>query len=210
MIDFLIQSTASLIVLIAVYHLVLENEKMHQFNRFYLLFAVVFSLSIPFLTIEIIQEITTKAPLQNLFVNEDGIVARGTKSTNYWFEALYSIYGLVTSILLLRFYRNIFKLRLKVKSAKLINYKNAQLALIHENTLPYTFLSTIFICETHYKNRKIEEELYTHELIHVNQKHTLDILLIEILKVVFWFNLFSFFIKKQFNLTTNSSQMKKW
>jgi hypothetical protein len=183
-----------------VYHLVLENEKMHQFNRFYLLFAVIFSLSIPFLTIEIIQEITKKAPLQNLFVNEDGIVARGTTSTNYWLEALYSIYGLVTSILLLRFFRNIFKLRLKVKSATLINYKNAQLALLHENTLPYTFLSTIFICETDYKNRKIEEELYTHELIHVNQKHTLDILLIEILKVVFWFNPIFVFYKKAIQL----------
>ncbi|CAM2822155.1 hypothetical protein [Flavobacterium frigoris] len=57
MIDFLLKSTISLCVLLAVYHLALEKEKMHQFNRFYLLFSIVFSLSIPFITIEVIQEI---------------------------------------------------------------------------------------------------------------------------------------------------------
>ncbi|MEC5164928.1 hypothetical protein RCH18_000651 [Flavobacterium sp. PL11] len=200
MIDFLIKSTVSLIVLLVVYHLVLENEKIHQFNRFYLLFAVVFSLSIPFLTIEIIQEITTKASLQNLFVNENGIATSITESTNYWLIALYNIYGFVTSILLFRFIRNIFKLHLKAKSAVTIKHKSAQLALIGEKTLPYTFLNNIFVYETAYKNREIEDELYTHELIHVTQKHTLDILFIETLKVIFWFNPIFIFYKSAIQL----------
>jgi hypothetical protein len=37
------------------YHLVLEREKMHQFNRFYLLGSIVISLVIPFITFEIIE-----------------------------------------------------------------------------------------------------------------------------------------------------------
>ncbi|WP_141384658.1 M56 family metallopeptidase, partial [Flavobacterium flevense] len=39
-----------------------------------------------------------------------------------------------------------------------------------------------------------------HELIHVNQKHTLDILFIEILKVIFWFNPIFIFYKKAIQL----------
>ena len=40
-----------------VYYLLLEKEKMHVFNRFYLLFGLVFSMVIPFITIEVIEEI---------------------------------------------------------------------------------------------------------------------------------------------------------
>ena len=55
MIDFLLKSTICLTVFLGFYHLVLEREKMHQFNRFYLLGSIVISLAIPFLTFEIIK-----------------------------------------------------------------------------------------------------------------------------------------------------------
>jgi N-acetylmuramoyl-L-alanine amidase len=42
--------------------------------------------------------------------------------------------------------------------------------------------------------------LYTHELVHVNQKHTIDILFIEVLKVFFWFNPLFIFYKKAIQL----------
>jgi N-acetylmuramoyl-L-alanine amidase len=42
--------------------------------------------------------------------------------------------------------------------------------------------------------------LYTHELVHVTQKHSLDILFIELLKVIFWFNPIFIFYKKAIQL----------
>ncbi len=87
-----------------------------------------------------------------------------------------------------------------MKSNTPIDYKNAKLILLTEKTLPHTFLNTIFINETEYNNRKIEAELYTHELTHVTQKHTLDILFIEILKTIFWFNPIFIFYKKAIQL----------
>ncbi|MEM8520485.1 M56 family metallopeptidase [Flavobacterium sp. PL12] len=200
MIDFLIKSTASLFVLLVIYHLVLENEKMHQFNRFYLLFALVFSLIIPFITIEIIREITNPIITQNTIKIEGEATAIIADSINYWLLALYSSYGLITSLLLIRFIRNIVKLLSKAKSTSPIDYKNGQLILVQEETLPYTFLNTIFINKTDYHNRKIEAELFTHELIHVTQKHTFDILFIESLKVLFWFNPIFIFYKKAIQL----------
>ena len=200
MIDFLIKSTASLFVLLAIYHLVLENEKMHQFNRFYLLFALVFSLLIPFITIEIIREITNPIIVQNNIKIEGEATAIVADSTNYWLVAIYILYALITSLLLIRFVRNIAKLLSKAKSTLPINYKNAQLIFVEEETLPYTFLNTIFINKKDYQNRKIEAELFTHELIHVTQKHTFDILFIESLKVLFWFNPIFIFYKKAIQL----------
>ena len=200
MIDFLIKSSISLFVLLVIYHLVLENEKMHQFNRFYLLFAIAFSLTIPFVTIEVIQEITSPISNQNNIKIEAETMTIVDDSTNYWMFLIYTLYILITSILLIRFVRNILKLRSKAKSTTNIDYKEAQLVLVKEKTLPYTFLNSIFVNETEYHTRKIEDELYTHELIHVTQKHTLDILLIETLKVLFWFNPIFIFYKKAIQL----------
>ncbi|MEZ7500198.1 M56 family metallopeptidase [Flavobacterium sp. Arc3] len=198
--DFLIKSTVSLFVLLVAYHLVLEKEKIHQFNRFYLLFCLLFSFTIPFITFEVIQEITNPLIAQNTVKLEGETIAAVQDSTNYWLISIWSIYTAVTSILLYRFIRNIIKLNVKAKSSEAITYKNSQLILLKEATLPYTFLNKIFINQDDYHNRKIEAELYTHELIHVTQRHTLDILLIETLKVFFWFNPIFIFYKKAIQL----------
>lgn len=197
--DFLIKSTITLFVLLAVYYLFLEKEKMHVFNRFYLLFSLVFSMVLPFITIEVIQEIAQP------IINPGNIqISQGSalvlEETNYLAIGLWSLYAAVTLVLAVRFISNIIKISSKMKSCSPIDYKKAKLILVSEKTLPHTFLNSIFINETDYNNRKIEAELYTHELTHVSQKHTLDILFIEILKTVFWFNPIFIFYKKAIQL----------
>ena len=59
MIQYLLTSTIAATILLVIYQLFLEKEKMHRFNRFYLLLSLIFSLLIPFISIEIIEEITT-------------------------------------------------------------------------------------------------------------------------------------------------------
>ena len=199
MTDFLIKSTVPLLVLLTIYHLVLEKEKMHQFNRFYLLFGLVFSLVIPFITIEIIEEITTpiikNSPIQ---INQGNFVI--VEETNYLPIILWSIYGLVTTLFSVRFLSNLLKIISKINSNKSVDYKNAKLILLEEKVLPHTFLNFIFINETDYNTRKIETELFSHELTHVVQKHTFDVLFIELLKTIFWFNPIYIFYKKAIQL----------
>ena len=197
--DFLIKSTITLLVLLALYYLFLEKEKIHVFNRFYLLFSLVFSMVIPFITIEVIQEITqpTVNPGNIQILQGSAVIL---EDTNYLAIGLWSLYAVVTLVLAFRFISNIIKISSKMKSNTPIEYKNAKLILVPEKTLPHTFLNTIFINETEYNNREIEAELYTHELTHVTQKHTLDILFIELLKTVFWFNPIFIFYKKAIQL----------
>lgn len=197
--DFLIKSTITLFVLLAVYYLFLEREKIHVFNRFYLLFSLVFSMVIPFITIEVIQEIAqpTVNPGNIQILQGSAVIM---EETNYLAIGLWSFYAVVTLILAIRFFSNIIKISSKMKSNTPIDYKNAKLILVPEKTLPHTFLNTIFINEAEYNNRQIEAELYTHELTHVTQKHTLDILFIELLKTVFWFNPIFIFYKKAIQL----------
>lgn len=199
MIDFLIKSSISLLALLIFYHLVLEKEKMHQFNRFYLLFSLIFSFVIPFITIELSTEIiqSVKNPANILFLQGSSQIIKETNYTTYWF---WIIYGIITLFLCIRFIRNILKITSKIKMNTSLDYHNAKLVLMSEKTLPHTFLNYIFINETDYNNRNIEAELYAHELTHVRQIHTLDVILIEFLKTIFWFNPIFIFYKKAIQL----------
>ncbi len=210
MIDFLIKSSLSLFVFLCFYHLVLEREKTHHFNRFYLLFSIVLSFAIPFMTFEIIKIVpveTTFEPIINPIAsteipkNETEIIhGAPTVKMDYTPYIISLLYGLPTLLLLGRFGKNIRKLISKKKTNPRIRYKNAYLVLVKEKTLPHTFFNAIFINIEDYQNQTIEEELYTHELAHVTQKHTWDILFIEFLKTIFWFNPILVYYKKAIQL----------
>ena len=64
MIDFLIKSSICLAVFLGFYHLILEREKIHKFNRFYLLISILISLIIPFVTFEFIEFVETAPVIQ--------------------------------------------------------------------------------------------------------------------------------------------------
>lgn len=199
MIDFLIKSSICLTAFLVFYHLILEREKTHQFNRFYLLISIVISFILPFLTFEIIKIIPAVEEVQTI-TSIPVAFETTTETIDYTPLVLWSIYGLITLIFFIRFGKNIWKLVSKSNSNPIVKYKNAQLVLVDEKTLPHTFLNSIFINSEDYKHRNIEDELYTHELVHVNQKHTLDILFIELLKTIFWFNPIFIFYKKAIQL----------
>jgi N-acetylmuramoyl-L-alanine amidase/beta-lactamase regulating signal transducer with metallopeptidase domain len=190
---------------------VLEREKMHRFNRFYLLFSLVISLIIPFLSFKIIEIIPIYEnlepiivnPIQTSSFNENAIqesVLPLQERINYTPYIFWSLYGLITFVLIARFVKNCFALISRSKNNPIVKYKKANLVLVNEKILPHTFLNFIFINFEDYNNRNIEDELYTHELVHVSQKHTLDILFVEVIKSIFWFNPLFIFYKKAIQL----------
>jgi len=210
MIDFIITSSVCLTLFLAAYHLLLEKEKMHTFNRFYLLSSIVISLLIPFLNFEIIKEIPvvqnieaintiiTSSAIPEIEIQENSLPLK--EKINFIPYILWSLYGIISFILILRFGKNISELVSKTNSNPKVKYQNANLVLIDEKILPHTFLNSIFINSEDFNNRNIEKELFTHELVHVSQKHTIDILFIEFLKVIFWFNPLYYSYKKAIQL----------
>lgn len=208
--EFLIKSTVILTILLGFYHLVLGQEKTHHFNRFYLLISIVISFVIPFLNFEIIKVIpvfTNIEPLNNVTIPSEineNVISKNTtpiiETIDYIPYIFWSFYSLITFLLFGRFIKNGVKLISKTKSNPIVKYKNAKLVLVDEKIPPHTFLNYIFINFEDYNNRSIEDELLTHELVHVKQKHSLDILFIEFLKVLFWFNPIFIFYKKAIQL----------
>ncbi|AUC86310.1 hypothetical protein CW731_13935 [Polaribacter sp. ALD11] len=202
MIIYILKSASCLALLLFFYHLVLEKEKMHNFNRFYLLGSVLFSFLAPLTTFTtyIKQEIiaTRDVTIVPNYINNSVLITK--ESTIDYYQILIGIYCLISALFLLRFSYNLFKIIKKININEKIKQDHATLILVTDKILPHTFWSYIFINKAAYENGEIEEELFTHELTHVTQKHTFDVLIIELLQAVFWINPLYIFLKKAVQL----------
>lgn len=98
------------------------------------------------------------------------------------------VYGIVTAFLLFRFVRNLSLLLSKVFKNKSVQYEGATLVLTNDNAIPHSFLKYIFIDKERFEQGTIEKEILQHELTHVNQKHSIDILMVELLMTFAWVN----------------------
>lgn len=203
MITYFLKSATCLALLLVFYHFVLEKEKMHNFNRFYLLGSVLFSFLAPLYiiyidVIPIILEVSQPVSAYN-FTELTATEITIEKSINYTQIGI-AIYLLISSILLIRFGRNFFKIIYKIRKNTKVTYKKARLVLVSDKILPHTFWNFIFINKNDYENQKIEQELFTHELTHVTQRHTLDVLILELIQIIFWINPFFILLKKAVQL----------
>ncbi|MES2487986.1 MAG: M56 family metallopeptidase, partial [Bacteroidota bacterium] len=195
-----------MVVLLLLYYLLLEREKTHRFNRYYLLAALPFSLVIPFITIPVYVNVTAVQLQPDVLQPVPNAVAltfiHGTiqQDVNYLPYIMWSLYGIVTAILAFRFIKNLWLFSKLIAQSETLPYKNAMLVLVNDAIVPHTFLNYIFINKDEYQNRSIEPELFAHELAHVTQKHTHDILFIEALKTLMWFNPLLYLYKRAIQL----------
>lgn len=83
---------------------------------------------------------------------------------------------LISSVFLIRFSWDLYKITQKIKNYKKVKHGNATLVLADDKILPHTFCKSIFVNKEDYEVSKIEAELFIDELTHVIQKHTFDIL----------------------------------
>ncbi|MCW3169415.1 M56 family metallopeptidase [Chryseobacterium sp. 09-1422] len=189
-------------IVLGLYYLFLAKEKTFTFNRFYLLLGLIFSYSIPFLTIEteeivkekptlvMEQEIPTQV-LQNPILTQE--------ETFDYSQFLLIIYFVISGIMILKMLYSVVKIK-TLKGRKII-YKSRNVILLEKNIAPFTFLNTIYLSEKSFKDNKIDGRIFLHEEIHVKQKHSLDVLFIETVKAFSWFNPFIYLYKNM--MTTN-------
>jgi hypothetical protein len=71
--------------------------------------------------------------------------------------------------------------------ARLVNAGDVKLYHLPGCTAPFSFYNAIYLDTTRYEASELESILQ-HELVHVTQKHTLDVLVAECICIVQWFN----------------------
>ena len=206
MIDFLIKSTISLGVLYLFYKLLLSRIKTLEFNRYFLVGSVVFSVVIPFISIPIYN---TVVPLQDALevllisdsIEQTGVVVNVAQEESLiTTNILLFLYLTISSILLIRFCINLSNIIRQIRKKHKVKQAGFTLILVKEKVLPHTFFKYILVNDGDYRNGRIDDAMIQHEVAHCNQWHSLDIVFIELLKIILWINPFIWLIKKSVQL----------
>jgi TonB-dependent SusC/RagA subfamily outer membrane receptor len=207
---YLLQMTIASGILYAYYHFALRNTKFHRYNRFYILAAIIISVLIPFINIPIyftaaerqsslvFQTLTVFSTSQSDAVISTHAVDRIIKTN--WFtlpNILTGLYILISSFALARIIISLKKIRHIIQTNPVEELQDIHFVNTNEPGTPYSFFRWLFW------NRKIElrsekgEQIFRHELFHIKEKHSWDILFTELLNVIYWINPFFHLLKKE-------------
>jgi hypothetical protein len=198
MLHYILQIIAFQVVFLLVYDLFLKRETFFNYNRFYLLGTAVLSLVLPFIKIESVKAVATKdfiIRLPEVIIGElsapppmiivDGLQNEAVVSASPVPILQIIFYGGIVLAMLL-FLSKIVKLYC-LKSHNPSKWRgNILIVKLLKSSAAFSFFNTIFLGEDIPKTEK--PTIIKHELVHVTQKHTLDLLFFELLRILFWFN----------------------
>ena len=201
MLLYIIKSSTILLALLIFYKLFLEKENMHVFKRFYLMASLIAAFGIPFITFTSYVFISPIEEFSQLSVRDSfiGILVEENK-TDYLAVTIWTIYGLGVLFFGSLFIKNLGQLLTKIKRNTKIKNKQITNVLLLHSVIPHTFFKYIFLNKSDFENQQIPQEVLLHEETHALQKHSIDVLFIEFLQIVFWFNPFIYLIKHAIKL----------
>lgn len=189
--NYLLESTVCITIFYGLYYLIFRRLTFIRLNRVYLLSSLVVGLSLPLISYQI-QEVV-KIPTTMEYQEITSIPFFNNPSTNLvsnvpsevhfdWNIILQTIYVLGILFMLIKFSIIVYKL-LKIKSLSSEN----NFITTKSKYANSSFFNLIFIDDSNLSENEINQIL-EHEKWHIRLFHSYDLVFVEILKIVFWFN----------------------
>ena len=200
-ISYLVKAIISSGILTAYYWLVLRNKKFHQYNRYYLLLAVVCSLCLPLLHFRCFTMTHSPySPVADLMtvVNPEPAVISPAPSFNGWrvFLAGAPLSMFLLGSLIFKM-AGIYRLKKKYQAVRMIGFYFIETDLPQA---PFSFMNLLFWRRSISVNEPDGERIFQHEWTHIREKHTYDKLFSQLAVCIFWMNPFYWIIQKELNM----------
>jgi hypothetical protein len=188
MIHTLFQILVFQILFLVVYDFFLKKETFFGLNRIYLLLTPFLGCILPFVSIDFIQqnipqEYIIQLPAVVIGSNSPEIISSGT---TFWLPSLLDFWFLGVGFSALFFFLKFYKIAKLYLSGTTEYSDGFKLKILPKTNTAFSFFNTIFLGENISEKNKIN--IVAHEKIHIEQKHSADLLFFEILRIVFWFN----------------------
>ncbi|MGF1586372.1 MAG: TonB family protein [Bacteroidales bacterium] len=194
----ILEPAISLSLFYLAYVLFLKKEAFFRANRYYLLSAMIFSFALPFLNITPPVSITN----YSFLIPEVEITGTALYQEVQEGSSEFSTGGLLTTLYLVvavilfgRLALRMAQLYLLIARNKWTRFENAFIVNLRSEQAPFSFMNFIFINSSHYTAEE-EQKIIEHELVHIGQYHTIDLLILELLTILQWFNPFAWLFRK--------------
>jgi N-acetylmuramoyl-L-alanine amidase len=191
-------------ILLLYYRIALYNKGFHQWNRVFLLGAVVTSLVLPLVKIYIPEPAVGSevhfTKLLNVVVTHEGALhddeAMAVAGFD-WLTAVYVIYFSVCAFFLFLLMKGLVRLKRLRAHCPNQRIENCRLVMTEEKDAPFSFFRNIFWNIKISLDSDSSKKILRHELVHVRQMHTIDRLFTNVALVIFWCNPFYWLIRRE-------------
>ncbi|MDQ0638861.1 beta-lactamase regulating signal transducer with metallopeptidase domain [Pedobacter sp. W3I1] len=176
-----------LILFSATYHLVLRRLTFYSINRIFLLFGIVFSSAYPFINLTEFFAAQNAVPaFVPQFNQQVSQLAQQSAVSIFWqgLTLLFYVGVVLMAMKLLVQFISLYRMHKNSSPDHLDDYK---VRILNDEVSPFSFWQTIYI-NPHLHKKQDLGNILEHERVHVEEWHTLDIILAEICVVFYWFN----------------------
>ncbi len=195
--NYLVEANLSLAFFLASYLLVLRKETIFGFQRMFLLTGIIASLIFPLVHISFSG---TRIPslgqlIPSYLLPEVTIQAEGSPSLLHTFQGKVDYWHYIELIYIggILFFLSRFFLQLIQLTRKLTCSTPHQVGIYkviespeHQHT--FSFFNYIFLGQSNVLTAEEKNRVIRHEAVHARQLHSLDLLLLNLVTIFFWFN----------------------
>ena len=185
-------------IFLAYYWIALRDKKFHYYNRFYLLTASIMSLVIPLLKFDWF--IVEKPVIYSSNEIVQFILPISNVNTNIQYDWVYYslvIAGIVAITLFSILLLNVIKIQLLKRKSDVTQMEGFDFINTNDDNAPFSFLNNLFWKQSISLQEEGGQQIFKHEITHIQQKHTLDRIYSQIITSIFWMNPFNWVIQKE-------------
>ena len=189
--DFLLYEGKVAVVLLVFYlfyRFLLKKETFHRFNRVVLVGTVLISFLLPLCVITIHRTVGINATVPEPILNTAGgmsiVVEDGAP---WWLDALAILFWAGAAAVLIRIALSIFSIEKIVRNGEvMLNEAGCKVIVTERNIEPFSWMQYIVLSKTDWESNC--SPILAHERAHIKYKHSLELLLVDVLSAFQWFN----------------------
>lgn len=202
-VQYLLMSSIGLLLFWLYYYVFLRGKTFFVMNRWYLIGALATSLTVPFASLFITAEqlpaaistVSTLSGSSSLGITE---ISREwgemSATTSIWSVVIPAVYILIAILLMARLIWGIRSAFFMVKQSEKLLIHGQEVYANAKIKEPISLFNRIYIPSSWKEN--VPYEIILHEKEHINKKHFIDLVFIEMSIIVFWFNPVIYQLKK--------------
>jgi len=193
---YILESGLCLALFYSIYWLFLKRETFFTINRLFLILSLPLSFLIPLFNAP--SPFVKTYPVESSYALRESV---GTSAASLGImDIVWFVFLAGAGFFLVRFFFQFIQLFLLLKRHGYYRFNGAKIVLIENDSAPFSFFSFIFVNKSGISENDFQRIL-EHELVHIKQYHTFDLILLEFVTIVQWFNPFVWPYKKSLKET---------